>query len=310
MVLASRVLAAAGSGVELPVVDVITSINNSYVKHCMKLRTSSSYRQEMGSVLVVGITPILEVTGNGGDIHTQVLFLLDDTEVPEGVQADRVVRVSEPVMRKLSGMDSVQGLQAVAQVEMPYVADFTDKASHAPGILERLLALDGLQDPGNLGTLLRTALALGWQGVFLLPGCCDPFNEKAMRAGRGAAFRVPIQVGDWDDLLRVTRQHGLRCLAAQPHPATSGQNDPADSHSPAPNSWELAGPAARRKTCLVLGSEGQGLSCRSRELCDPITIPMPGSMESLNVSQAGAILMFMLSQGLPTMLSDLYGPRK
>jgi RNA methyltransferase, TrmH family len=72
------------------------------------------------------------------------------------------------------------------------------------------------------GTLLRTAAALGWQGAFLLPGCCDAFNDKALRAGRCASFQLPCATGSWDDLLHVVAAHQLTCLAAQ-LPERSGE---------------------------------------------------------------------------------------
>ena len=74
--------------------------------------------------------------------------------------------------------------------------------------MERLLALEGVQDPGNMGTLLRSAAAFGWDGVHLLAGCCDPFNDKALRASRGAAFKVPLSRGGWTQLQQVGRQAG------------------------------------------------------------------------------------------------------
>ena len=80
------------------------------------------------------------------------------------------------------------------------------------------------------GTLLRTATALGWQGAFLLPGCCDAFNDKALRAGRCAAFKLPHASGSWDQLLHIVAARQLTCLAAQlperssEHPVTMGCN--------------------------------------------------------------------------------------
>ncbi|CAI5500018.1 unnamed protein product [Closterium sp. Naga37s-1] len=176
------------------------------------------------------------------------------------------------------------------------------------GDMSRVLVLDGVQDPGNLGTLLRTALAFDWviekwcggewksgetrrssmgylHGVFLLPGCCDPFNDKALRASRGVLFRRPVAVGDWSHLLSLTSHHNLSLLAA--HPAAA---DTADAS---------AGASAPHGICLVLGSEGQGLSATALRLCQPVAIPMPGGAESLNVAVAGGILLFLLGPHSP-----------
>lgn len=190
---------------------------------------------------------------------------------------------------------------AVAEVDMPKFANLSDANTTS---LQRLLVLERLQDPGNLGTLLRTAVALGWEACFLLPGCCDPFNDKALKAGRGAAFKLPIAKGNWDELLHVMHRHDMQCYGASPErsdkAAFAHQSEaenallawqpsdlPQNSTNEAPD--EVTGSNAM---CVVLGSEGQGLSETALEHSTPLAIPMTGRMESLNVSQAGAILMF------------------
>ena len=171
---------------------------------------------------------------------------------------------------------------------------------------------------------MRTALAFGWDGVFLLPGCADPFGDKAVRASRGAVLRLPIGRGDLADLRAAAGAHGLSLLAAEPEP-------------PQPTSSEMGGSPSEergsRGVCLVMGSEGQGLSKEVLAVCTPVAIPMVasagavggvltggdqqgvegrgaqggGAMESLNVGVAGGILMFMLSEGLPHLLGRLAG---
>ncbi|BDA40750.1 probable rRNA methyltransferase 3, mitochondrial [Coccomyxa sp. Obi] len=193
-----------------PLTDTITSTTNSYVKHCCKLRSSRAYREESASVLVVGSTPIQEIAG-----HTTIktLFLAPDVDQLPGIAATCTLRVSEPVLKKLSCLETVAGLKAVAEVDTPPTADFVE--NYQPGQIQRLLALERVQDPGNLGSLLRTAAGLGWDGVFLLPGCCDPFNDKALRASRGAAFKLPIGVGDWQ--VWPVAGHGSHSRLPQSH---------------------------------------------------------------------------------------------
>ena len=188
--------------------------------------------------------------------------------------------------------------------------------------------------------------------MFLLPGCCDPFNDKALRAGRGAAFRLPVAVGEWDDLRQLARDRGLRLLAADPdkpcqpdvladldgisvaNPAQKGgrqasasthvgpmglaeqsSSDSSNRASDIPNGQQSAQNTSQRNarnrnesgdagsrseeelfrgTCVVLGSEGQGLSDVALHACEPVSIPMPGDMESLNVAVAGGILLYAL----------------
>ncbi|KAL0031689.1 hypothetical protein WJX79_001357 [Trebouxia sp. C0005] len=189
----------------------ITSAGNDHVKHCHKLRTSSQYRDACGRVLLVGSDLLQEVVlheGPGGPIHVHSLLVRNRCEPPTGIPADRISVVTDEIMNKMCGLQNSDGVQAVAEVDMPKFANLSDANTTS---LQRLLVLERLQDPGNLGTLLRTAVALGWDACFLLPGCC---------------------------------------------------------------------------------SEGQGLSKTALEHSTPLAIPMTDRMESLNVSQAGAILMF------------------
>lgn len=117
--------------------------------------------------------------------------------------------------------------------------------------------------------------------MVLLPGCCDPFNEKALRASRGAALRLPLAECSWGELEALSDDGGLLLLAAEPQEAEA-----------------QAGEERRRRggqgdrqleqaVCLVLGSEGQGLSQTALRVCRPVAIPMVGQMESLNVGIAG-----------------------
>lgn len=124
-------------------------------------------------------------------------------------------------------------------------------------------------------------------GVLLLPGCCDPFNDKALRASRGASFQIPVVVGDWTHLKSLKNEVGMRVLAGQP-------KSNKDVKSISELSQGLVDSLLDEPLCLVLGSEGRGLSEKSESECELVTIPMAGQFESLNVSVAGGILMYML----------------
>lgn len=178
-------LATSAAGYE----ERITSTDNATVKHFAKLVRNRGYREECGSIVVAGSGILSEVCGGGGGDavgSARVLFLADDACVPAGVTASRIVRAPEHVIKKAAGLQSVDRVDAVAELSMPPVAGVA--ALEGAGRITRLLALDGIQDPGNLGTLVRTALALGWDAVALLPGTCDPYNDKVRKSDPGDIF--------------------------------------------------------------------------------------------------------------------------
>ncbi|KAF5738043.1 TRNA/rRNA methyltransferase family protein [Tripterygium wilfordii] len=147
----------------------------------------------------------------------------------------------------------------------------------------RILVLDGIQDPCNVGNLIRSAVTFRWGGVFLLPGCCDPFNEKALRASQGASFQLRIVSGSWNDLEALENEFQLQMLAG--HSDSDGEMRRLSSLSQGFTESVVDVPL-----CFVLGSEGLGLSEKSRQKCELVSIPMAGKFESLYVSVAGGIL--------------------
>lgn len=233
----------------------IESLQNPLIKHLTKLRQNRDYRHEHHSAVIEGVKMIREI----GKVKT--LLTYDETLVPEGVKADEIITVNESVIKKITGLETSDGL--LAEVAMP-----------APSSLKsfkRIMALDSVNDPGNLGTLIRTALAFGWEGVFLLENCCDPFNEKAIRAAKGATFRLPYAYGTAKELFNLN----LPVFAAD----IKGQ-----------------APSPIDKGILVLGNEAQGLS-EAFASADKVSLPMSGPMESLNVSVAGGILLYLMKGG-------------
>ncbi|OUZ99763.1 tRNA/rRNA methyltransferase [Macleaya cordata] len=281
-------------------VEFISSPSNPFVKHCLKLRQNSSYRHSHASVLVVGTNPIREITNfqeliKGKPAMVDCLLLVDGAEVPKDLSysSNRIVRVSSTVMKKLSGVQSIDSIEAIALMRIPNSfcnLDDDQREANLHSLFptpRRILVLDGIQDPGNLGALLRSAMAFGWDGVFLLPGCCDPFNDKALRAARGASFQIPIVSGNWDHLETLRNEYQMKMLAGHPE---SNQGLKCASAL----SRELANSLMDKHLCLILGGEGNGLSEQSKQACELISIPMEGQFESLNVSVAGGIFLFML----------------
>jgi len=145
-----------------------------------------------------------------------------------------------------------------------------------------ILYLDRIQDPGNLGTLVRTALAAGIKGLLINSGCADPFSPKVIRASAGAVFLLPIvQSADDQVLLKLIKQRHFKLLLS----AAKGETNIFDFNVP-------------KKFCLILGNESAGIHpaiARAGE--HSLVIPMNHGMESLNVAVSGGILMFMLCKG-------------
>lgn len=244
----------------------IQSLQHPLVKHLVKVRQNSDYRLDHQSVLIEGAKIIKEL---GKKAHFKVLMVTDETWIPKGIKAAEIVVVPETILEKVSGVKSPEGI--IAEIAMP-------EPSNLKG-LKKILALDGVNDPGNLGTLLRTALALGWEGVFILEESCDPFNEKALRAARGATFHLPLARGSWHDLKKIVSANKL-----QPYVADIGGE----------NCQKMDVPVA---PLLVLGNEARGTSEAAAQFCKKVSIPMAGKMESLNVAIAGSILMYAWSGG-------------
>ena len=167
--------------------------------------------------------------------------------------------------------DSPQGILAIAEVPgwvLPDI-DLPKKA--------RLLVLDGVQDPGNVGTIIRTAEALGVTATYALPGTVDLWNPKVVRSGMGSHFRHPCMVGTWDELdsFRVSRAFSLWGADASGVP--------------------LEAAAVPERLALIVGNEGAGLSAESRARLDhTVALPISSSVESLNVAVATGILLYEL----------------
>jgi TrmH family RNA methyltransferase len=143
-----------------------------------------------------------------------------------------------------------------------------------------ILVLEALQDPGNVGTLMRSAEAFAASGVLLLPGTASPWNPKALRASAGSAFRVPaINVGE-AEALELLAQHNVPAIAAVAREGTPVSTPVGEA--------PLADPCA-----LLIGNEGAGLSeTLLAAAAHRITIPMPGKVESLNAAIAGSLLLY------------------
>ena len=238
----------------------ITSPANVLVKHLVKLRENKTYRQQCRRLVISGLKLVKELALCR---PFSTLFVQEGTPLLPGVKADKICYVTAAILKKVTGLENPESV--AAEVEMPVSADVTE----AP----LLLVLEGIADPGNLGTLLRTALCLGWNGVFITEGSVDPFNDKAIRAAKGATFRLPWRIGSYEELQALLSSRKGSVLTAD------AQGKEAETLS------------FRLPLTLILGNEAHGPSSLFKNTSQLVAVKMHGQMESLNVASAGAILM-------------------
>ncbi len=253
---------------------MITSVRNSKVKWVRSLQSRPRARQEEGAFVVEGVRLAEEALVAGRSARL-VLFTSDlsprGMAVVQGFAASgaETLPVAPEVMRSASDTRTPQGLLAVLpllDMEFPQKVDF-------------LLVLDEVRDPGNLGTVLRTAAAASVDVVLLTTGSADPLAPKVLRAGMGAHFRLPVQRMEWEQIAGALRRQAdpsLHLYLAAPGAGVAF--DRADF---------------RRPLALILGGEAQGAGEQARGLADScVHIPMPGGGESLNVAAAAAVFLF------------------
>lgn len=256
--------------------ETITSRSNPLCVHFRKLASSRSYREETGEFLCDSPKLLREAELWGAPILA--LLCTEGAELPapaEKIPASRIAVVSESVMRSVSPMETPQGVVFSCRAE----------GTCPPERLEgngRYLVLDGVQDPGNVGTILRTADAFG-AGVFLLPGCADLYNPKTVRAGMGVHFRRRICRCTLEELTALLKGANLPLYGA------ALREDTIDARK-----------VNLRRCAMAVGSEGRGLSAEVLAACDKtIRIPMDEHCESLNAAAAASVLLWEAFRGNP-----------
>ncbi len=250
---------------------MITSKENNRVKEARKLHERRQ-RQERRQLLIEGVRLVADAWHSG--VQPELVFY-DGQEASRGATQEwlalleqsgvECLACSTAVFASLSSTITPQGIAAVVPLpELP-----------APAQPTLALVLDRLADPGNAGTLLRTAEAAGVEIVIFGPQTVDPYNDKVVRAGMGVHFRLPLRVcPDWQAVQGVLPTDMPFYLAEA---QGSMVYDAVD--------W-------RRPSALIVGGEAEGASPQARSRGQPITIPMIGQVESLNAAMAGAVILF------------------
>ena len=242
----------------------ITSRKNPFLQQVKKLLSSKKERLSAGLFVADGTKLLQEAVRWYEGLDTVILSDAVEAEVPDHV---RLIRVPEDVMASISPMEAPQG--ALFLCRLPEKAEFIPR----PG----MLLLDGIQDPGNIGTILRTADALQIP-VVLLEGCADPYSHKVVRSSMGAVFRTPVLQTTWQEAQSACRAAGIPI-------AVTALSDRAEDIRKA----DIG------KMAVVIGSEGKGVRPEILLGADrQLIIPMNERCESLNAAIAAAIAMWQM----------------
>jgi len=255
--------------------NMITSARNPKIQLVRELLAHPKTRRERQAFVVEGVRLVEEALQSGWEaqlvLHTEDLPPRGLAAAQEFAGRGAVIEIVSPqALKAVSDTEAPQGILAVLSLyplPLPPKPDF-------------ILILDGLRDPGNMGTILRTAAAAQVQAVLLPRGATDPFAPKVVRSGMGAHFRLPIQSLSWLDIRAYVKPSANRAPLVVYQADSSGglPHTQADFRSP---------------LALIVGGEAEGAGVEARSLADArVNISMPGQAESLNAAVAAAILIF------------------
>ena len=256
----------------------ITSTANKQIKHIVQLQKKSRERRKEGRMIIEGPKMLRETPE---ELLTEVYLaehfpVSQDPLLQEKLEAwqargGQIVTVSESVFAHMSDTDTPQGILAVARQPRYALEDILKTRP------EHLLLLEGIQDPGNLGTMFRTGEGAGVTGIIMSPDTVDLFHPKTVRSTMGSIYRVPFyRAADWEETVKAVRGAGVRLYAAH----LKGEK-PYDA-------FDYRGDAG-----FLIGNEGNGLTQATAAMADSyLRIPMEGELESLNAAMAAGILMY------------------
>lgn len=244
---------------------MITSTQNTVIKEIKKLH-QKKFREQTEQFLVEGHHLVKEAHMSQFDIDT--IIIREDTDLPGWTKDYEIIDVTTEVFKMISQTETPQGIAAIV-----------NKHRFDNQNLGHILLLDAIQDPGNLGTMIRTAEAAGFTKVVLGKGTVDPFNDKVIRATQGAMFSIEIIHADLLDEIEKLKTDNYSIWAATLDNATVYSDVEVTSN-----------------TALIIGNEGSGISTDIiNVVTDKVKIPIYGRAESLNAGVAAGVLMYHLS---------------
>lgn len=247
--------------------DLITSTQNKRVKYAKTLQTKARFRRSEFKIVLEGNRLISDALERGANPE-YALYAPDsaDYDIIAKLQDRRceLVPVSDDILKHVSDTQQAQGIACIFYIPKPPI----------PKNPQRVLIMDTLREPGNVGTILRTAGAAGVDLVILSPGSVDPYNPKALRAGMGAHYRVPIVEAEWNEI-----QHFCEDMTVY---ATQASAENSYTQVDWTQAW-----------AFIVGNEAHGISKRARQIAQAdISIPMASETESLNAAIASAVILF------------------
>lgn len=250
--------------------DVITSRANPLLVRVRKLNSRRAFRREEGAFAAEGPKLLGEALRWGAELETVIAAPgVPMPQLPSGVRA---VEVADSLLASIADTESPQGIVFVCR----------GRSLALPEKLEgrRWLVLDGVQDPGNVGTIWRTADAFGADGLILCNGCADPWNPKTVRATMGAVFRLPVYEGTLDEVAEELARASIPLYAA------ALREDTEDVRR-----------VTLGRAAVIIGSEGRGVSDAALALCEKtVKIPMSPRCESLNAAVAASVVLWEMAR--------------
>jgi TrmH family RNA methyltransferase len=256
---------------------VVKSMRNALIRRARSVESDPAVRRRDGLYVAWGLHLAQEALTTGAPIRVAILTPALEG-APEGRRigrrlqqlGTRSIRATSAVLDGIVPGSADQGVLLLIEQRCGLLAQLICKETHL------VVATHGVQDPGNLGSIARTALALGAQGLIVLEGCADPYGSRVVRAAMGAHFRLPIVRGTASSCLEALRGRGMRIVAADAR------------GSEMPDQVDLRAPLA-----LFLGNEGRGLPEPILATADHrVRIPMQPEVSSLNVHAAAAMLLY------------------
>ncbi|PTQ84367.1 TrmH family RNA methyltransferase [Trichococcus patagoniensis] len=245
----------------------IVSMKNQKVKQWKKLQTTKG-RKEAGAYLIEGTHLLKEAIKAEANIQEVVMTEAFHQQADLQIEERDIIIVSQEILSSLAQTETPQGVVAIVQIpEATPISEYKGK----------YILLDQVQDPGNLGTIIRTADAAGYTGVILGEGSVDLYNDKVLRSMQGSHFHLPVYRGDLKKLIPEMKSNGIPVYGTELNAAA------VDYRTVSPTDT----------VALILGNEGNGVSDKVLALTDQnLYIPIFGEAESLNVAVAAGILLY------------------